>query len=127
VLSTTCTGEIVVRVLDLTAIPPGGVSGCPVKFTKRPLLLTGRRLAVPISCPNGCRGDYRITDDPGNPLGRPARLNLPPGGTTTLHFTFSKKQLLVAEVRPVSTSPWLYTGREWYDAPVRVVKSKGRR
>jgi hypothetical protein len=127
VLSTTCTGQIVVRNLDLTKLPAGGVSGCPVKFAKRPLLLTGRRLAVPISCPNGCRGHYEITDDPGNVLGKPVRLNLPPRGTTTLHFTLSKNQVYVAEVRPESDSPWLYTGREWYSAPVRVAKKGGHR
>ena len=125
VLSTTCTGQNVVRVLDLTTVPRGGVAGCPVKFAKRPLLLTGRRLAVPISCPNGCRGDYRITDDPGYVLGKPVRINLPPGGTKTLHFTLSKEQVYTAEVLAASTSPWLDTGTGFYSAPIR--KTGGHR
>ena len=121
-LSSSCTGTVVVEVIDLTKVRSGGVAGCPVKFTKRPLLLSGRRLAVGITCPNGCRGDYELEDDSDQAVGKPAKLNLRPGKAATLHFTLTKSQAAgLAEVNPRTTSPWLYTGRFDYSSELRRV------
>lgn len=99
-----CTGQVILRTLDLQApTPPGAVDGCPLKVTTGALRLTKQRtITVSVSCTNGCKGKLSLHS---GDVRVPRRFS----GSGTLRFRLTSKQVkgLRQTATFVADDPWL--------------------